>query len=333
MLEMAEAAIQAAQDLRALDAVRVTYLGKQGQLTGALKALSALPPEERALMGQKLNLIKQSIQTALDHRRTVLSQDALSRVLAQNAVDVSLPGRGAEFGHIHPITHTLQRVEAWFTQLGFRTVMGPEIEDDLHNFEALNIPKHHPARAMHDTFYFPQGTLLRTHTSSVQVRTLAREKPPLRILSMGRVYRNEMDVTHTPMFHQIEGLWIDKQIAFSDLKGVLQAFISAFFEKSLKTRFRASYFPFTEPSAEVDMQCVVCQGADPLCRLCKGTGWLEVLGCGMVHPVVLENCGVDPEEYTGFAFGMGADRLTMLRYGISDLRLLFENDLRFLAAF
>jgi phenylalanyl-tRNA synthetase alpha chain len=315
-----------------LDDVRVQYLGKKGLLTQQLKQLGGLPPEERPAAGQAINRIKQQVQQAIDARREQLQNDALEAQLAEEAIDVTLPGRGQSAGGLHPVTRTLQRIEELFVPLGFTVEEGPEIEDDYHNFEALNIPAHHPARAMHDTFYFDAHTLLRTHTSPVQVRVMENRKPPLRIIAPGRVYRCDSDLTHTPMFHQVEGLLVDENVSFANLKGVLDEFLHAFFERDdLAVRFRPSYFPFTEPSAEVDIQCVMCSGEG--CRVCGHSGWLEVLGCGMVHPKVFDYAGIDNERYTGFAFGMGVERLAMLRYGVNDLRLFFENDLAFLTQF
>ncbi len=323
--------IAAADDLNVLEQIRVNYLGKKGVLTEQMKTLGKLTPEERPAAGQAINQAKQIVQQALEARKETLKSAQLNARLASEAVDVTLPGRGQQRGGYHPVTKTLKRIESLFSQLGFEVAEGPEIEDDFHNFEALNIPETHPARAMHDTFYFDEHTLLRTHTSPVQVRVMENRKPPLRIIAPGRVYRCDSDLTHTPMFHQVEGLFVDKDVSFADLKGVLDDFLHRFFEKELKVRFRPSYFPFTEPSAEADIQCVMCGGEG--CRVCSHTGWLEVLGCGMVHPKVFENVGIDKEKYTGFAFGMGVERLAMLRYGVNDLRLFFENDLRFLRQF
>ena len=320
-----------AADLAALDAVRVRYLGKKGLLTDRLKALGSLPPEERRTAGQAINDAKDLLQRALDDRRAILEAASLETKLASELIDVTLPGRGARAGGLHPITRTLDRIERIFAQAGFTVAEGPEIEDDYHNFGALNIPEHHPARAMHDTFYFDAHTVLRTHTSPVQIRVMEKHAPPLRIIAPGRVYRCDSDVTHSPMFHQVEGLMVDEAVSFADLKGILDEFLKTFFEADLAVRFRPSYFPFTEPSAEVDIQCVICGGGG--CRVCKDSGWLEVLGCGMVHPNVFSAVGVDSERYTGFAFGMGVERLAMLRYGVNDLRLFFENDLRFLRQF
>ena len=331
--------IAQAQNSTALEQLRVKYLGKKGVLTEYLKGVGGLAPELRPQAGQAVNQIKEVVSQALAARLTVLEDAELDARLGAETLDVTLPGRGQATGGLHPVTRTLQRIEAIFSQLGFETAEGPEIEDDYHNFEALNIPAHHPARAMHDTFYFDAQALrlgsgqalLRTHTSPVQVHVMEHRSPPLRIIAPGRVYRRDSDLTHTPMFHQVEGLMVDEQISFADLKGLLDTFLRTFFEQDLKTRFRPSYFPFTEPSAEVDIACVMCGAAG--CRVCKQTGWLEVLGCGMVHPNVFSHVGIDNERYTGFAFGMGVERLAMLRYGVNDLRLFFENDLRFLRQF
>ncbi len=328
----AQSDIEAADNLDALDQIRVGYLGKKGELTSLLKTLGTLPAEERKSAGQDINRAKQDVQQALEARKASLQAAALQAKLASERVDVTLPGRGQSTGGLHPVTRTMQRIEELFSQLGFAVEQGPEIEDDYHNFEALNIPAHHPARAMHDTFYFDAQTLLRTHTSPVQVRHMETDKPPLRIIAPGRVYRCDSDLTHTPMFHQVEGLLVDRDVSFSDLMGTLADFLKHFFEDDkLPTRFRPSYFPFTEPSSEVDIQCVMCGGEG--CRVCGHTGWLEILGCGMVHPNVFKAVGIDNEEYTGYAFGMGVERLAMLRYGVNDLRLFFENDLKFLQQF
>ena len=318
-----EAVAQAA-DEAALDQVRVQYLGKKGELTQQLKSLGKLSAEERPAAGAKINEAKQQVQDAITIKRTMMAADALSKQLAVESIDVTLPGRAQVNGGLHPVTMTIERIENFFSQIGFSVAQGPEIEDDYHNFEALNIPAHHPARAMHDTFYFGDGTLLRTHTSGVQVRTMEKQQPPIRIICPGRVYRCDSDQTHSPMFHQIEGLLVDDHISFADLKGILHNFLNVFFERDLQVRFRPSYFPFTEPSIEVD---IGYHGEDGEQK------WLEVLGCGMVHPKVFEHSGIDTEKYTGFAFGMGVERLAMLRYGVKDLRMFFENDLRFLAQF
>ncbi|GGF90377.1 MULTISPECIES: phenylalanine--tRNA ligase subunit alpha [Cysteiniphilum] len=314
-----------------LDHIRVQYLGKKGELTEIMKQLGSLPNEEKPKLGQAVNEAKNKLQMAITARLDVLNAIELAQKLAAEKIDVTLSGIGHEQGTLHPVSTSMQRIEDFFSKMGFAIEYGPEVEDDYHNFEALNIPDHHPARAMHDTFYFNPNTVLRTHTSGVQIRTMEKQQPPIRMIAPGRVYRCDSDMTHTPMFHQVEGLWIDEKASFADLKGLLNAFLNAFFEKDLKMRFRPSYFPFTEPSAEADMECVMCEGQG--CRVCKQTGWLEVLGCGMVHPNVLKAGGIDSEKYRGFAFGMGVERLTMLRYGINDLRLFFENDLRFLKQF
>jgi phenylalanyl-tRNA synthetase alpha chain len=327
----AEKSIVAAADLRQLDQERVRFLGKKGLITERMQALGKLPPEQRKEAGKYINISKQKIQQAIQARKEVLEREALNAKLESERIDVTLPGRGQTSGGLHPVTKTMNRIEELFAQIGFEIAEGPEVEDDFHNFEALNIPESHPARAMHDTFYFNKHLLLRTHTSPVQIRTMEHRKPPLRIIAPGRVYRCDSDLTHTPMFHQIEGLMVDKNVNFAELKGILDDFLKNFFEADLAVRFRPSYFPFTEPSAEVDIQCVMCKGSG--CRVCSQTGWLEVLGCGMVHPRVFEYVNIDNEEFTGFAFGLGVERLAMLRYGVNDLRLFFENDLRFLQQF
>ncbi len=330
-LREAVSAVGAALDRAALEHLRVEYLGKKGLLTGYLKALGTLPVEARPTAGAAINRAKQCLQEAIDAKDEVLQTLDRDARLAAEAIDVTLPGRGQGRASLHPITRTLWRIESILAQVGYEVVDGPECEDDYHNFEALNIPPSHPARAMHDTFYFDAHTLLRTHTSPVQVRVMEAKGPPLCIIAPGRVYRRDSDLTHTPMFHQVEGLLVDRAVSFADLKGTLHDFLQQFFERDLAVRFRPSYFPFTEPSAEVDIQCLICGGGG--CRVCKHTGWLEVLGCGMVHPKVFEQVGIDPERFTGFAFGMGVERLAMLRYGVNDLRLFFENDLRFLRQF
>lgn len=324
-------AISAAVAHDDLEKLRVHYLGKKGVLTEQLKTLGALPVEARPAAGAAINAAKVRVQDAISLRKDDLDRKESERKLAEEKIDVSLPGRFAGLGGLHPVSIAIERIENIFVAAGFQVVEGPEIEDDYHNFSALNIPEHHPARAMHDTFYFDANTLLRTHTSTVQVRVMETGKPPFRVICPGRVYRCDSDMTHTPMFHQVEGLLIDEYTSFADLKGLVADFLRAFFEADLEVRFRPSYFPFTEPSAEVDVQCVACRGAG--CRVCKQTGWLEIMGCGMVHPKVLECSNIDPERYTGLAFGMGVDRLAMLRYQIKDLRLLFENDMRFLQQF
>ena len=331
LLEQALAAVEHADSVAGLDQVRVQYLGKKGEITGQLKTLGKLAPEERKAAGAQINQVKEQVQDAIKARQAFLEEQALHQQLSSETIDVTLSGRSGVVGGLHPVSRTMERIESFFSTMGFQVVEGPEIEDDFHNFEALNIPGHHPARAMHDTFYFDATTLLRTHTSPVQVRTMERSDAPYRIICPGRVYRCDSDLTHTPMFHQVEGLLVDTDITFSDLKGILAEFLRDFFEKDLDVRFRPSYFPFTEPSAEMDIQCVMCDGHG--CRVCSHTGWLEILGCGMVHPKVFEHVNVDSEKYTGFAFGMGVERLTMLRYGVNDLRLFFENDLKFLRQF
>ena len=325
------AMINTADDVQALEQARVQYLGKKSQLTELSKGLGQLDADARKEQGAKLNQVRDAINQALDSRRQLLATAALNRQLEAERIDVTLAGRGQLAAGLHPVTRVMNRITEFFTHAGFQVASGPEVEDDFHNFEALNIPSHHPARAMHDTFYFDAHRLLRTHTSPVQIRVMEQQKPPIRIVCPGRVYRCDSDLTHSPMFHQVEGLLIDENVSFAQLKSVIQNFLRVFFEKDLQVRFRPSYFPFTEPSAEVDIQCVICDGKG--CRVCKQTGWLEVLGCGMVHPQVLENCGIDSEKYSGFAFGMGVERFAMLRYGVNDLRLFFDNDLRFLQQF
>jgi len=319
IIEQARADIDAACNIADLDQVRVSYLGKKGSLTERLKQLGKLSAEERPQAGQAINDAKKIVQEAINARREYLDNERINAKIAGEKVDVTLPGRGEGSGGLHPITQTLDRIESLFAQMGFEVAEGPEVEDDFHNFEALNISEHHPARAMHDTFYFDANTLLRTHTSSVQIRFMKEHKPPVRFIAPGRVYRHDSDMTHTPMFHQVEGLMIDEDVNFSQLKGLIIDFLEHFFEKKLEVRFRPSYFPFTEPSAEVDIM--------------GENGWLEVLGCGMVHPNVLANVCVDSEKYTGLAFGMGVERLAMLRHGIDDIRIFFENDIRFLEQF
>ena len=327
----ARAAIIGAIDIKSLEQVKVDYLGKKGLLTSLLKGLGKLTAQERPEAGASINIAKQHVLDQIDIRRQAIELDEIEARLIEETIDISLPGRGSDKGSLHLVTHTMERIESFFTIAGYKVEQGPEIEDDYHNFEALNIPAHHPARAMHDTFYVDQNRVLRTHTSPVQIRTMETQSPPIRIICPGRVYRCDSDLTHTPMFHQIEGLVLDKNISMADLKGTVIQFLKAFFEEDLPVRFRPSYFPFTEPSAEVDMQCTGCKGSG--CRICKDTGWLEIMGCGMVHPAVLAHCNVDAGKYSGFAFGMGVERLAMLRYGVTDLRLFFENDLRFLKQF
>ena len=323
--------IDACGDLAELEALKVELFGKKGAITALLKTLGGLAPDERREAGARINAARDALAAAMAEREAALERAALERELAAGRIDVTQPGRGQQPGGLHPVSRARRRIEALFRNAGFSVESGPEVEDDWHNFEALNIPADHPARAMHDTFYFPDGRLLRTHTSPVQVRAMLREQPPLRMIMPGRVYRCDSDVTHTPMFHQIEGLVVDDGVSFAHLRSVLHHFVEQFFERRLGIRFRPSYFPFTEPSAEVDIECVFCGGQG--CRICKSTGWLEIAGCGMVHPNVLRNVNIDPERYTGYAFGMGIERLAMLRYGVNDIRLYFENDLRFLRQF
>jgi phenylalanyl-tRNA synthetase alpha chain len=325
------AGIGSSADIAALEAVRVGALGRKGTVTELLKGLGSLPAAERKKAGAAINEARDRIAAALDARRAAFESAALERELASGAIDVTLPGRGQSVGGLHPVTRTRLRIEAIFRRAGFSVAEGPEVEDDFHNFEALNIPANHPARAMHDTFYFGDGRLLRTHTSPVQIRAMRLQGVPIRVIAPGPVYRRDSDVTHTPMFHQVEGIVIDTDVSLANLKGALAGFAEQFFEKPRGLRFRPSYFPFTEPSAEVDIQCVLCDGEG--CRLCKQTGWIEICGAGMVHPNVLKACGVDATRWQGYAFGMGIDRLAMLRYAVNDLRMFFENDLRFLAQF
>jgi phenylalanyl-tRNA synthetase alpha chain len=331
LIEQALADVEASRTLSDLDEVRVRLLGKKGLLTEQLKALGKLPADERPAAGQKINEAKVVIQGAIEARREQLDRESLDAELARGTIDVTLPGRGQETGSIHPVTRARLRIERIFMQAGFEIATGPEVEDDFHNFEALNIPANHPARAMHDTFYFPDGRLLRTHTSPVQIRAMRARKPPMALIAPGRVYRNDSDMTHTPMFHQVEGIVVGEHVSFANLKAMLHSFVERFFEQPLGMRLRPSYFPFTEPSAEVDIECVFCHGAG--CRVCKQTGWLEILGCGMIHPNVLAAAGIDSEKWQGYAFGMGIERVTMLRYSVDDLRLFFENDVQFLKQF
>ena len=326
------AAVAAVPDEQSLNDARARFLGRKGELTALLKSVGRMKPAERPAAGARINDAKSRVQDAVDQRRAALGSEQLRRALVAETVDVTLPGRRRAGGSLHPITQTFRRIESIFVAAGYGVVSGPEIEDEYHNFEALNIPAHHPARAMHDTLYLDNGMLLRTHTSPVQVRVMERQPPPIRVICPGRVYRkDDVDSSHSPMFHQVEGLVVDEGIAFADLKGAVVDFVQRFFEQDLGVRFRPSYFPFTEPSAEVDVQCVHCLGAG--CRSCGHTGWLEVMGCGMVHPNVLNMAGVDAERFTGFAFGFGVDRLATLYFAIDDMRLLFDNELRFLEQF
>jgi phenylalanyl-tRNA synthetase alpha chain len=331
LVESACSEIAQATAVDDLEQTRVRLLGKKGEITALLKSLGAMDPEARRAAGAKINEAKEALTKALDDKRAALEAAQLAEQLASDAVDVTLPGRGQTVGGLHPVTRVRRRVEQLFRTAGFTIADGPEIEDDWHNFEALNIAANHPARAMHDTFYFADGRLLRTHTSPVQVRVMESQKPPVRVIVPGRVYRSDSDMTHTPMFHQVEGLVVDEGISFANLKAILHDFMKALFEKDVKMRLRPSYFPFTEPSAEVDISCVSCGGSG--CRVCKNTGWVEVAGCGVVHPNVLRAVNIDTERYTGYAFGMGIDRLAMLRYNVNDIRMYFENDLRFLRQF
>jgi phenylalanyl-tRNA synthetase alpha chain len=324
-------AIGVAKEEATLDALRVQYLGKKGSFTALLKSLGQLPPDKRPAAGEQINAAKTELQSALELRKVALVRASLDAKLSSEKIDITLPGRRQNFGGLHPIPITIDRITDIFQSAGYDVAVGPEIEDDYHNFEALNIPAQHPARAMHDTFYVNPGTVLRTHTSPVQVRVMEGGEAPFKMVCPGRVYRCDSDLTHTPMFHQVEGLLIDEEVTFADLKGTVVSFLQAFFETDLPVRFRPSYFPFTEPSAEADMGCVACEGRG--CRICGNTGWLEVMGCGMVHPKVLEMSNVDTSKYRGFAFGMGVERLAMLRYDVSDLRTYFENDIRFLRQF
>ena len=324
--------LSACKDLTALEIVRVRYLGKKGHFTQHLKSIASLPEAEKPQMGKAINVAKCQFQKQLEKRKATLKQAFIQTRLDTKQIDVTLPGRRLGLGGLHPVSITMRRITRLFESIGFHSAQGPEIEDEFHNFEALNIPSFHPARAMHDTFYVGSGRLLRTHTSPVQVHVMKDHPPPLQVIAGGRVYRRDSDLTHTPMFHQVEGLLIDRQVNFADLKGTLVEFMRLFFEQELlKLRFRPSYFPFTEPSAELDIQCVNCMGLG--CRICGDSGWLEVLGCGMVHPNVLQKAGIDSERWSGYAFGLGVERLAMLRYGIDDLRLFFTNDLRFLRQF
>ncbi|GAB1411552.1 MAG: phenylalanine--tRNA ligase alpha subunit [Candidatus Desulfobacillus denitrificans] len=334
LVAQATAEFAGIEDASALEQAKARFLGKSGSITELLKGLGKLDPEARKTVGAAINSAKERIEAALNARREALRHAALEAQLKAEALDITLPGRGLPTGGLHPVTRTIERIEALFRSIGFDVADGPEIEDDFHNFTALNTPENHPARSMHDTFYLENapGLLLRTHTSPIQVRFMETHKPPIRIIAPGRVYRVDSDATHSPMFHQVEGLWIDEDVSFADLKGVFTDFLRNFFEKpDLRTRFRPSFFPFTEPSAEIDMSCVFCDGNG--CRVCGHTGWLEIAGSGMVHPNVLRHVGIDSEKYVGFAFGMGPDRLTMLRYGVNDLRLFFDGDLRFLSQF
>jgi phenylalanyl-tRNA synthetase alpha chain len=329
--EEAILAIEKTNNIADLENIRIAYLGKKGKLTDILKSLGNLPASERPLVGQEINTVKHKISELIDNRYDVLKEEELKIKINEEQLDITLPGRNNHNGSIHPVNQIKYKINNYFYSLGFDIVEGPEIETEFYNFEALNIPTHHPARAMHDTFYFGDGSLLRTHTSPVQIRVLENNNPPLRLIAPGRVYRCDSDVTHTPMFHQVEGLVVDSDSTLASLKGILDDFFSHLFAKDMHTRFRPSYFPFTEPSAEIDLQCTKCEGKG--CRICKFTGWLEVGGCGMVHPNVLKAVNIDPNKYQGWAFGMGIDRITMLYFEIDDLRTMFENDIVFLKQF
>lgn len=329
--EEAEVLISKASDEQEIISVKVRFLGKKGEVTAVLKEMASLPPSERPAFGQLVNEVKDSLENAVAERLILIKKKATEESLKSEKIDVTLPGRTVPVGKRHPLTQVMDEAVGIFTRMGFSVADGPEIETDFYNFEALNIPKDHPARDMQDTFYVSNDRLLRTHTSPVQIRTMERQAPPVRIIAPGAVYRCDSDVTHSPMFHQVEGLMVDKGISFGDLKGILRTFVREMFGEDVSLRFRPSFFPFTEPSAEVDIQCVICRGNG--CRVCSGTGWLEVMGCGMVDPAVFGFVNYDPEVYTGFAFGMGIERMAMLKYKINDIRLFFENDVRFLSQF
>ena len=330
-VKQAVSEIEAADSDSELERLRVSCFGKQGNITALQKSMRSLEPHERPAAGQRINAAKELLESSISSKREVLRRRTERNRLASEKVDVTLPARQTSIGGPHPLTRTIFRMQEIFSRIGFDIAVGPEIEDDYHNFEALNIPPEHPARAMQDTFYFHDDKLLRTHTSPVQIRYMKKNKPPIRVVAPGRVYRCDSDITHTPMFHQLEGLVVDETTTFADLKGVLEFFVTEFFEKNLNLRFRPSYFPFTEPSAEVDISCVFCEGSG--CNVCKKSGWLEVLGCGMVHPALYSNVGIDSEQFTGYAFGMGVERFTMLRYGVNDLRLFFRNNVDMLSQF
>lgn len=331
LIDEAKKALDGVGAMKELDEVRVRYLGKKGEVTSLLKGLGALPPEERPAAGQAVNRARKDIEDLLAERKVVIQGEETERALKSQVVDISLPGVDQERGTRHPVIRVMDEMLDIFKGMGFSVRRGPEVENDYYNFEALNIPKDHPARDMQDTFYIEEEIVLRTHTSPVQVRAMEKQDPPLRIVSPGRVYRHDYDVTHSPMFHQVEGFMVDEGVAFSDLKGVLAEFIHQFFGSEVSVRFRPSFFPFTEPSAEVDMGCMMCRGTG--CRVCSNSGWIEILGSGMIHPEVFRYVGYDPEKYSGFAFGIGVERIAMIHYGIDDIRLLFENDIRFLRQF
>lgn len=330
--EKAAAELDKAKDPKVLEELRIKYLGKKGELTSILKQMGKLSAEERPVIGQLANEVRSFIERDMEKRAALIKEAELERKLERETLDVTLPGKHRELGAKHPLSIVLDEIKEIFIGMGFDIVEGPEVETDYYNFEALNMPKDHPARDTQDTFYINENILLRTQTSPVQVRTMEKQKPPIRVISPGRVYRSDaVDATHSPLFHQIEGLVVDKGITFADLKGTLETFVKRLYGEDSVVRFRPHHFPFTEPSAEVDVQCFNCHGEG--CRLCKGEGWIEILGCGMVHPKVLSNCGIDPEEYSGFALGMGLERVVMRRYNIDDLRLFYENDVRFLKQF
>lgn len=331
LLKCALEDITKSSDTTALKVIKVSYLGKSGKLTTLLKSLKDIPKETRAQKGSEINSVKRAVEEAINIRQGVLEQELLEKKLKDERIDVSLPGVGVSKGSLHPITMTQRKIENYFFKMGFERAVGPELETDYYNFTALNISEFHPARAMHDTFYCDNNLLLRTHTSPVQIRSMKNQKPPIKLIAPGKVYRRDSDITHSPMFHQIEGLYIDKDVSLANLHAVMQDFFEYFFSKELQLRLRSSYFPFTEPSAEIDITCVNCKGKG--CNICKYTGWIEVAGCGMVHPKVLEHGGIDTNEYTGWAFGMGIDRMAMLRYGVTDLRKFFSSDLSFLEQF
>ena len=331
MLQAAGAAMTEADSESALQDVRVRFLGKKGELTAIMKEMGRLSPEERPVLGALANRVKEELETLFASRQQSIREAEIARRLASERIDVTLPGRSFFVGTRHPITLVAEEIGEIFASLGFGIEEGPEVEKDFYNFEALNMPKDHPARDMQDTFYISDDVVLRTHTSPVQIRTMLRQAPPVRVIAPGTVYRRDSDITHSPMFHQIEGFLVDRHVTFGDLKGILTAFVTQMFGKNVGVRFRPSFFPFTEPSAEVDIQCVICGGAG--CRVCKNSGWLEILGSGMIDPEVFRAVNYDPEKYSGFAFGMGLERIAMLKYGVNDLRLFFENDVRFLTQF
>lgn len=327
----AERELKAASDEVELQNVKAKFLGRKGVITGILKGMRDIPESERREMGKLINEAKQFIESLVDKRFEEIKEEKKKRILIEERVDITLPGRGINFGGKHPVTQVMEEIVGIFERMGFEVAEGPEVELDYYNFEALNMPKNHPARDMQDTFYISDDVVLRTHTSPVQIRVMEKQKPPVKIIAPGRVYRRDSDVSHTPMFHQVEGLLVDENVSFGDLKGVLTEFARLVFDADIKVRFRPSFFPFTEPSAEMDIECVICDGKG--CRVCKNSGWLEILGCGMVDPEVFKSVNYDSERYTGFAFGMGIERITMLKFGINDIRLFFENDIRFLRQF